>query len=35
MSVSQGGYFSSRWVEVEMIGDMSAHLLMDIGPLNG
>ncbi len=31
----QGWYFSSRRVDVEMIGDVSAHLLMDPGTLGG
>lgn len=31
----QGWYFSSRRVDVEMVGDVSAHLLMDPGALSG
>ncbi|WP_081343057.1 nuclear transport factor 2 family protein [Mycobacteroides chelonae] len=30
-----GWYFSSRRVNVEMVGDVSAHLLMDPGTLSG
>jgi len=30
-----GWYFSSRRVDVEMVGDVSAHLLMDPGDLSG
>ncbi|SLI11745.1 Ring hydroxylating enzyme beta subunit [Mycobacteroides abscessus subsp. bolletii] len=29
-----GWYFSSRRVDVEMVGDVSAHLLMDPGALS-
>lgn len=31
----QGWYFSSRRVDVEMVGDVSADLLMDPGALSG
>ncbi|MFA4080260.1 nuclear transport factor 2 family protein [Mycobacteroides salmoniphilum] len=31
----RGWYFSSRLVDVEMIGDVSAHLLIDPGTLSG